>query len=560
MAQQSNTAAYSSPGINARWVFVGLWVLLFALYWPARYGGWVSDTAEWLDKVKHQDFWTYVNTTQSRGGLYQFTQIVTYLFYRLLGARPLPWHLLFLTMQAVNCTLVYMIFRRLFNLSGTRHGVFIALSAAMLFCVCPHNSEVVVWKASYHYLQALLMALCIIYWLQQYLASGSGKYAMLACVVFLFATFSHEFFYLIPVFVASLILYYRLALDVNKVITRKAMIRFLLPMLAMVVVHLVLLRLSAGSVAGTLGDEISQPFSSYARKFPYYVFHVLFLGRYFTQPVRQSVYEFFSRNRGLWPFYGALLVISGYCIFRFRAIAMRFKPVILIGLWFLVCIGIVAPMWFPDSMLVSFDRYTYFMAPFAYLLLSFFVFRLGRVLAIVLVTGYALINVFFTLKVNRYWGQSASLVSSLIYRIPPPKGKIVLILNSPEYLNGTPVIGPFWHYSFGKMRNLYVEEPIDTAVYEVVSYNMLTANDGAHVNVVNDSVVHVTLNQWGTWWWIGMWGAHNYETEDFRLNLVDPGHWYELTLKKSADNYLLLYQVGLNWKQVDMRKKDKDQL
>lgn len=559
MPKQPDLVSHFTNGKGVRWIFAGLWIALFALYWPARNGGWVSDTVEWLDKIKHQDFWTYVNTTQSRGGLYQFTQIVTYLFFGVFGARPLPWYLLSLTMQAANATLLFVVFRNVFSVAGVKHGAYIALSAATLFCVCPHITEVVVWRASYHYLQGLLMALCIIYWLQQFIATGALKYPLLAGVLFMLATFSHEFFYLIPVFVGTLLLYYHLAVGIHSSISRKAVLWFLIPMVSMVLVHLVLLRLSAGAVAGTLGDEISQPVSSYARKVPYYVFHVLFLGRFYPQPVRQSVYEFFSRNRGLWPFYSVLLCVAMYSVARFRAMAKSSTPAVLIGFWLLLCIGLVAPMWFPDSMLVSFDRYTYFMAPFAYLLFAFFLFRLGRFWAIGLVSVYALINVYFTVKVNSYWGQSASMVTSLFKTMPPASGKTVLILNSPEYLNGIPVIGPFWHFSFGKMRNLYVDNPVDTAVYEVVSYNLTTADDGAHVKMVNDSVLHVTLNQWGTWWWIGMWGAHNYETKDYKLNLVDPGHWYELTLKKPAQDYLLLYQVGGKWKQVDIGKKNDDQ-
>jgi hypothetical protein len=359
--------------------------------------------------------------------------------------------------------------------------------------------------------------------------------------------------------VASLIGYYGWVLDYNKQVVKKSVLYHLLPMVLLVALHFILLRLAAGSVTGSLGDEISQPLSSYARKFPYYIFHVLLLGRYFPQPIRQSVYEFFSRNRGLWPFYGLLIVVAGYSILRFRAIAKRHKPSLLIGLWFVLCVGLVLPMWFPDTMLVSFDRYTYFMSPFLYLLLAFFLFRLGRVVAISVLTLYGLVNIYYTVKVVGYWQQSAAIVTGLIDNMPAAEGKTVLILNSPEYLNGVPIIGPFWHFSFGKMRNLYLDNPVDTAVYEVVSYNLLSADDGAHVQVVNDSVLHVTLNQWGTWWWIGMWGAQNYETMDYKLNLIDPGHWYELTLKKPASNYLLLYQVGSQWKVADMSIKDVDQ-
>ncbi len=87
---------------------------------------------------------------------------------------------------------------------------------------------------------------------------------------------------------------------------------------------------------------------------------------------------------------------------------------------------------------------------------------------------------------------------------------------------------------------------------------MLTPDDGAYATVLNDSTVRVTLNQWGTWWWYEGKGGYSYENDDYKLNLIDQGHFYELTLKKPSQQYLLLYEVGDQWKVVDMSKKNID--
>ena len=47
-----------------------------------------------------------------------------------------------------------------------------------------------------------------------------------------------------------------------------------------------------------------------------------------------------------------------------------------------------------------------------------------------------------------------------------------------------------------------------------------------------------------------MMGGQSYENNDYKLNLKDPGHMYEMTLKKPAANYLLLYQQGGQWKEL----------
>ena len=110
------------------------------------------------------------------------------------------------------------------------------------------------------------------------------------------------------------------------------------------------------------------------------------------------------------------------------------------------------------------------------------------------------------------------------------------------------------------MHNLLIpEKTIPNPTYDVLSYNMLTPTDGAHVTVLNDSTVRITLNQWGTWWWYEGKGAYTYENSVFKENLVDGGHFYDLILRQPPANYLLLYQVGNEWKVVDWSKKGVDQ-
>jgi hypothetical protein len=122
------------------------------------------------------------------------------------------------------------------------------------------------------------------------------------------------------------------------------------------------------------------------------------------------------------------------------------------------------------------------------------------------------------------------------------------------------MIGSEKESEFKLMHNLLLpSKQITNNVYDVLSYNMLTPNDGAHAVVVNDSTVRVTLNQWGTWWWYEGKGAYGYENPEFKQILVDGGHFYDLILRKPAETYLLLYQVGDHWKVVDWNKKGAEQ-
>jgi hypothetical protein len=183
----------------------------------------------------------------------------------------------------------------------------------------------------------------------------------------------------------------------------------------------------------------------------------------------------------------------------------------------------------------------------------------NKYIAITLLGIYALLNLWFTIKVNLYWKHSAYIINRLLHDLPAPGNKTIVLLNLPENMNGVPMIGAEPEGEYKSLREIFVDNNTPNKIYDASSYNMTTMEDGAHVMVINDSVIHVTLNQWGTWWWYDGHGGRSYENGDYKLNMVDAGHWYELTLKHPADQYLLLYEAGSLWKPVDINKKDQDQ-
>lgn len=74
--------------------------------------------------------------------------------------------------------------------------------------------------------------------------------------------------------------------------------------------------------------------------------------------------------------------------------------------------------------------------------------------------------------------------------------------------------------------------------------------------VVEDSVtVKVRLNQYGTWWWFGSFGAPAYENDLYKFTPVEEGFAYILSLKqKPGPNTRILLRVGAEWKTIDMSK------
>ena len=161
--------------------------------------------------------------------------------------------------------------------------------------------------------------------------------------------------------------------------------------------------------------------------------------------------------------------------------------------------------------------------------------------------------------VNTFLMESSNIDNKLVRNLPDPGDKTVLLLNTPENYQGVPMIGAQPDGIFKAMHEVYTDTVIKNTVYEVASFNMVAEGDGAHVRVINDSVLHITLNQFGSWWWYEGHGAKNYENAEYKVNMVKPNYWYELTLKHPADKYLILYVLGDKWRVVDMNNRKEEQ-
>jgi hypothetical protein len=398
------------------------------------------------------------------------------------------------------------------------------------------------------------------YLTQRFHRHPHARFAWLAGLIYLCSTYSLEIFYLTPWFVLTLTLYYRYALNGDDLVFRKALKWFFLPQLLLFLLHIVVLRVVYGWYFAHIGQNVMQPFTNYICKPPRYIFHILFFGRFFPLDMRRAVYLAIGSNAGLIIFYNLFILLCCFIVSRFTRFSFKARAAVLLLCWIIIAQAIIMPLAFPDMQLVYFDRYTYFLDAFIYMLLALMVSYVTiRSVGAALLVGYGLINVYFTVTVNLLWKRSAYICNRLLKDMPDPGNKIVILLNLPQNLQGVPMIYANQEGQFKMMYQLFNNKTIPNKMYDVVAYNMLTKDDGAHVVVHNDSLLRVTLNQWGTWWWYQDHGAVSYENEDYKLEMRDMGHWYDIILKHPMNQYMVLLQQGDQWKVVNLKKRAEPQ-
>jgi hypothetical protein len=542
-------------------VFCILWLVVFILYFPASQAGRVGDFPGWVHFLNSANFIDYINRSESGiRSLYQFTQIITCLFYKAFGTNAWLWHLLYITLQVTNAFLLFVFFRRMFSDAGAKNPPLVAITGALLFCVCPHISEVVVWEPAFHFLLGFLLILITLICAQNFIGSGRLKYAWWGGAVFFLSSYSLEVFYLTPVFVVTLGMYYRSINSIDRERFLKLLKYFSLPQAAIMVAYFIVLQLIYhGGVAHLENKSLEFGVSNFSKPLKY-IFHIVFFGRFFPTEIRNRVYHFCESPLALAVFYCLSAVLFLYIAIRFRRPGNKQKTLALILVWLVCSLALILLLWFPQYGLVIYDRYTYVLCGIFYMFLAFFVCNFSnKYISTTVLALYALINIRFAHKVIAYWQQSAGVVNNLVYTFPNDPSKKVLLLDLPECLDGVQMIGSRDDGEFRMMYNAIMPHQITNPVYDVEAYYLHSPADGASVTVINDSTVHVTLDQWGSWWLYYGFGAMNYENSDYKVNMKDPGHMYELILKHPCEQYLLLYETDGKWKVADWSKKNVPQ-
>lgn len=553
--------------LNTPVLFGGLWLLVFVLYYPAAEAGFVTDFTGWLDQVQNHSFAEHINRSNFKVvSMYQFTQLVTWFFYKLFGTNTWLWHLLFITMHVVNACLASVLFACMLRDKGVNNYKPICYTSAVLFCISPYMSEVIVWEPSFHYLQGMMMFLFVLLCVQHYIHHAKSKYIWLAGFVYILSTHSLEVFYITPWLVLSLALFYRGQGDREKASFSKVLLYFFVPQLLIFILRLVEYNLIYGDWVSRVGSEVILTMPNMGLgKGGKYIFNLLFLARYLPNDwqllgmkvgeAKYSIYELLDTIWGICILYGVGLVALIIGVLRFGRLHGITKVMLMMLLWTGFCLILVTPLWFDTSMLVVYDRYSYFASLFLFMLVALALWSLSnKYLRVVMMSVFVFVNVHYTIKVNDYWGASAHIINNLLEQTPVNKGKKLVLLNIPEHLQGIPMIGAWQNSEYKLMHDLLLpDNPIRDTVLDVFSYNMLIPDDGVSVQMLSDSTVHVALHRLGSWWWYDGFGGQNYENDDYKLSLIDNNN-YELTFKSPIENYTLLYQVGDRWKQVNVNK------
>lgn len=539
------------------------WLIVFVLYLPAANAGRVTDYLGWLDQTVRYGFWDNILRTHYNGkSLYYFTQFVTWCFYQLIHNQAWGWHLLSVSFHALNGFLLFLLARQL--LAHVQHpkAVSISLLSALIFIIWPSHTEVVVWESSFHYLLGLLLQLMILKWAASYIASSNPKYTYAILSLYIVSSFSIEVFYTTPWLILLLAYAMMGGYNAHHPMWRRIWMLFL-GCLAVFIGHLMLFHAVYHQWVAHIGSQavIATLDTAIWLKPAQQLFQMVLLGRAWPLACQSWVYAYMETYMGLALFYSIVLGLLGMLYIHLRRSPHMARLFLcLLGMLGLT-LGLILPLWFQKTMHIVYDRYYYCSMPFVAICCSLALNTISKQYIKYTVTAlFFVLPICYTTYLVKLWRQSEAVINSLLQELPTQDRRPMLLLNNPQTLEGAAMIGAEAQSEFLLMHKLFLpEKPLQCSVYDVMAYNMLSTQDGAHVTVINDTMIKVTLNQFGTWWWYAMNGGTSYSNDLYAVNMTDPGHEYILTLKQPATAYQIYYQVGPNWRQVHFNQKGASQ-
>lgn len=546
--------------------FLVFWSITILLYYDTRNAGFVTDFIGWKQHFNNNTFLSVINGDANHiKSFYQFTHLLMYLITAIVGLHAFPWFIIFSLFFSLNAFLFFLIFIKIFSDLKLPNYFPIALTGVLMFMLSPYQVEVMVWRASFHYLTSFAMMLTIVYLLLLYIDNSHPKYWVWSLIIFLFSVFALEFFLFTPFVVLVFILFQWINFPTRFNLT-KLLLRFVYLPLLIIVGYFLLYKITYNKWIAHYGVQSHiqlfspESFAAYAK----YLVKYIGFARYYDYSIKNILFFFLDIPVLTWWITAGLVAFCATGLVFFKKMTIRNRLIFFsISVFFMLLIPVIT-LYFSYILLSENDRLGYMASAFLFMAFSLLLSYLPRKFFYLFSATFILISTGLTIKTNGLWKNSEILFASIVKNgIWKNINQPVLFLNVPDNLQGVPMFRTWDNDvpSVAEAINVYgKKKQLSYPIIEVGKYNITSPDNGVHVKMISDAEIIVVFNQWGNWWWNEGRGASDYETENFRVefNYKGCGNCYKLTLKNKKDR-VLIFQNQDNLIKVDTSRMGEEQ-
>lgn len=532
------------------YVGLGFWLLVMALYSPAYRAGFMGEVISMFQDYRQLSFVDFLNRKNADVvSFYQWTQLQLWLLISCFKTNFLLWFLLFSGLHALNAALAFRFFKRLFISFHLPKANVVALLGVGFWLINPHITEVTIWKAGYHYLVGIFMQLYLLNLCQDYLLTPQKRQVWLSLILMILSAFSIELFYTTPFFLLFLCIGYSIIIP-----SKKAFKNLVVPAFLIFTAHLILYRFCYGHWVAHYGGSNSFSFDclGVSAKMMRYLSSLVLFTNFWDYDFRLKIFQFFDKEIVASAFVFGYLFLLTIGALKWKNLNNYNRLLLFFFASIFSCLLLISPIYFDDLFTFYNSRRCYQLSLFTYVGISVFLvsfFKWNK--KVWYLIGFVfLVEISTTIKQINHWKNAAELQYKALKLVVSNDNKPIILLNLPTYFQGIRMLNASNEINIGQQQQLFYGKK-DPVIAEVAGFNMNSVWDGAHITLLNDSSLLVTLNQWGSWWLYNYQGAVNYETDFYSMTMTDAGHQFRLTMKSSLSNYKLLFFARGLWHQVN---------
>ncbi len=565
------------------WILVAFAAATLLLYYPTSNGGFAADFVGWKDRFD-AGTWSDLPNCFGYNGLHQFFHLFFYSFYKAFEINGLWWYVVFSIAHAFNGWLLFLFLKKLlFHLNFSAQAA-PALIAAVLFLLCPYQSEVLVWKVCFHYLLSTGLILGCLYFLlpptvvraeprtksketnlwfrslhfdsaQRIARSNSdGLNSVnqeplqigLPLLLFALSLFVLEISVIVPLLVFCLLLIFRA--------DWMTFVKTLVPFFAILIGYFLMNKMILGGWVGHYGAErhLNTDFLLiFGNEFRYFLKYAIF-SRYLPGAMKTSISSAFSNLYVVYSIVAVLLILAGWFLLQLKKLQPR---VLLMGVFFamfLVAIVPIANLYHAYELTTENDRYGYLASAFFYAFLVVGCYGLPQAARYVILGIYLIIGLLLTENNVQNWHHANRLYHGLLEDYRWDDSENVYVLAVPDNYEGI-----FFFKNF-EGKNLMIKEALNSLdgrnisgdIIPIGQFAMRKPTDRVEVSSNEEGVITVKFSQWGNWWMRNSLGTGSHETDLYQFKKINNG--YELRFKEHLPKGAkLIYCEGAKWRELD---------
>ncbi len=482
-------------------------------------------------------------------GPFYFSVPVIFFVYKLIGASSFLWVSISLGLHVINSFLVYSFASKMFYKESGKNNFWVPVFSGLFFLLSPYQTEAALWiPTDIQILLPASLCLCCLLLLLDYFSSKQKSTLYLLHIAFLFAVFSFETAFVLPLLSCLLFIFYKTK-NGAEISFRNFFREVLVVQAGIIIFYFLVTKAVFGTwlwhggnfESGLLFAPVAGNLLKYCAKF--FLFY-----RYLPITSLDGLF------RQLFTLHGTMAVVSilfllALIIFFVKNKRSDGKFLAWLFSCFLVALLPVLPL---DSSFLTYlypDRYGYLPSVFFYIFAASCIFFLLKRSSLAALAGYAVLCWLLLSKTIAVWNADNEYCAALVQNYKPfIQYNKVYVLNMPTYYKGAAAFRSAFaetismKYDASPAENIHVisgcyqESSADSLTSVSITGNLLT--------VSGPKMKTPFFSTNGGW-------AKSYETEAYKVSFSPDGCSYTLAFKQDIPkNSAFICTSNNTWKKA----------